>query len=974
MRNEPVDAVSGDRPQLLLESEAASVAATGLVCATCRQPLVQSGTEAMCVRCLVDGLVAAEGKDDVAATQRYGHFEVLTGGDGLPLELGRGAMGTTYRARDTVLHHLVALKVIEQNVAALPAARARFLREARAAARLRHPNVASVFHYGEQEGECFYAMELVEGETLEARVQRDGPLPVELALEIGMQVARALSAAEAQRLVHRDLKPSNLLLVAGRADGKPEEAPSVKVIDFGLAKAVAASVEAEGESETRHGFVGTPAFASPEQFAGGTRPVDTRSDLYSLGTTLWYLLCGRTPFRGNTLEEIHARQTGQPLPVAQLLARRVPAPAIALLRQTLAVDPAQRPQTAREFIEQLKQCQTRTLPAHHGYARRRWSAVAALVILGALVGGFVVSRRTEKAGAASVQIPMVDRSVAVLPFENLSPDPTQAFLAVTTQHAIAENLARVRELKVIGAESTRTYQPGARDLPRIGRELGVQCVLEGSVRHEDNQIQVSAWLASTWDGTRLWEKQYRAASVDAFPIYREITLAVVGRLQAALSSGEQVAVRQPPTSDPVAYDLYLRVLGEPFTDNDERSYRRFLQQHAALLEQALGRDPRFLLAWCELASVYTDLAFSRAYMPPEERTVDYSSSARAALLKARDLRPDAGEFHLAQANYLLKVEHDVARAHAECELARRTLPNNAQVECLAGRVARRQGRWPEAVRSLERAATLDPRDDVILKLLRETYRALRRYADFDRTTLRLAAIMPAGEISKETLNSTIGALEGRADLELVRRVRADRAVVNDLDGSTREYIDLTLAMLGRDADAVLRALAASGRERVTIMGVIYPNSFFEGMAARMRGDEAGARAAFARARPEVEKNALAEPSDGKTLSLLALIDAWQGRRDDAVREALRARELVMPYEKFAFESPPVRSHLAIVYAWTGQPNLAFAELTAIVDGPAASMFLLGQPTYGDFKLNPCWDPLRGDPRFDSLVKRLAPSK
>ena len=248
MSNEPGDAVLDDRPPLLLESAAVGVAATSLVCATCRQPLVQSGTEAMCVRCLVDGLVAEDGKDGGATTQRYGHFEVLLGEDGLPLELGRGAMGTTYRARDTVLHHLVALKVIAQNVAALPAARVRFLREARAAAKLRHPNVASVFYYGEQDGECYYAMELVEGETLEARVQRDGPLSAELALQIGVQVAQALSAAEAQGLVHRDLKPSNLLLVAGQADGKPEEIPLVKVIDFGLAKAVAVSVEAAGKA------------------------------------------------------------------------------------------------------------------------------------------------------------------------------------------------------------------------------------------------------------------------------------------------------------------------------------------------------------------------------------------------------------------------------------------------------------------------------------------------------------------------------------------------------------------------------------------------------------------------------------------------------------------------------------------------------------------------------------------------------
>src|SRR5438876_11985630 len=236
---------------------------------------------------------------------KYDHFEVEVGADGFPTELGAGAMAITYRARDTVLDSVVALKVIDRRVAQNPGARSRFLREARTAAQIRHPNVARVSHYGEQDGECFYAMELVEGETLEARVRRDGPMPLALALQIIEQATRALAVAEVCGVVHRDIKPSNLML-----ESDPSETLVVKVIDYGVAKVMQAQTE-PGAEQTQAGFIGTPAFASPEQFAGdGQSPIDTRSDIYSLGVTLWYLLTSRTPFVGRTMEEIRARQTG----------------------------------------------------------------------------------------------------------------------------------------------------------------------------------------------------------------------------------------------------------------------------------------------------------------------------------------------------------------------------------------------------------------------------------------------------------------------------------------------------------------------------------------------------------------------------------------------------------------------------------------------------------------------------------------
>src|ERR1700739_4751553 len=335
------------------------------------------------MRCLVSfGFLAdeqqAEGSDSDRPVSpgplHYSHFEVEVNADGYPKILGSGAMAVTYCARDTILNSTIALKVITRKLAANPTARARFLREARAAAQIQHPNVARVIHYGEQDGECFYAMELVHGETLEERVQRDGPLPLSLALEVVEQAARGLAAGEACGVIHRDLKPSNLMTESD-ATGQM----LVKIIDYGVAKVMVS----DPTLQTQAGFIGTPAFASPEQFNDlGQQQIDTRSDIYSLGIVLWYLLTGQTPFAGKTLQEVRSRQAGE-LPLKQLKSRHVPAPVVASLKSMLALNPAERLQTARELLTLLRRCCVRFEPRARA-RRRRWFIGAAAGVLTAL--------------------------------------------------------------------------------------------------------------------------------------------------------------------------------------------------------------------------------------------------------------------------------------------------------------------------------------------------------------------------------------------------------------------------------------------------------------------------------------------------------------------------------------------------------------------------------------------------------------
>ena len=314
------------------------------VCSICGKPLNAKGD---CLACLLRTGLEESGAENKPAILRFGDFEVEQHADGSCWELGHGAIGVTYLAADKVLRRRVALKVIEVPRAARgsQAVRDRFLREARAAAALRHPNVAAVFQFGTSPDatHCYYAMELIEGETLAARVRRDGPLNAKDVLKIGIKITRALMAAASHDLIHRDLKPSNIMLTADS---------EVKVIDFGLAKAI---TDAGGDMDlTRGEFVGTPTFASPEQFGGGR--VDPRSDIYALGGTLWFALTGLAPHPGKTLEEIRDRKTRDRLPVTQLIARKIPEPLVKLLRSTLAMDPAKRPASARELMESLELC------------------------------------------------------------------------------------------------------------------------------------------------------------------------------------------------------------------------------------------------------------------------------------------------------------------------------------------------------------------------------------------------------------------------------------------------------------------------------------------------------------------------------------------------------------------------------------------------------------------------------------------
>jgi TolB-like protein/Flp pilus assembly protein TadD len=886
----------------------------------------------------------------------YAHFEVEIDDNGFPVILGAGAMAVTYRARDTILNSTVALKVIGRKLAENPTARARFLREARAAAKIHHPNVARVSHYGEQDGECFYAMELVEGETLEARVERDGPLALPLALEVIQQTARGLAAAEVCGVVHRDIKPSNLMIESA-ASGEV----LVKIIDYGVAKIMASDAAAQ----TQAGFIGTPAFASPEQFdEADHRQIDARSDIYSLGVTFWYLLTGRGPFVGRTIDEIKARQS-QDLPLHQLKKAHVPTRVISLLKSMLAVDTGKRPQSARELVAAVHRCYLRFEPRAYLRRKRLFLVTAASTVAILAIAFAMFLHQRARSGAQP------ERSIAVLPFENLSPGNEATFFTVGMQEEITANLARLADMKVIGAQSTHSYLPDKnRNLPAIARELGVRHLLEGSVWRANGRVRLSLRLVDTGDRDHSWIETYERSVSDVFAMQSEITRAIAARLHAKLSEPEKTEVDQSPTRDVAAYDLYLRAREGRTLWENEADVRQDSERKIALLNEAVTRDPSFALAYCELAKAHGRISFYKAGATAEELSVDHRSLAEVALQKARRLQPDLGELHLAQAFHFLYVTKDMDQARIETELARRTLPNNAELEFIAGLVARRQGRWDEAIRCLERAVTLDPRTKRYPYTLAETYRLLRRYEDFDRTMDQVLAMPTSVKPGTLTVERATGDFEDRGDIGSLHTAVAAASAANNLDEEDLDLYGVLLPLWSRDFDTLFRNLNAMHADGVTSAGVHYPKSWFEALATRMLGDTSKAESAFAAARVQAASAVVADSTSTRKLGLLAMIDAGLGHREEAVKEARSAYDLA---SNVAIDAPVAACNLAIVYAWTGQSDLALAVLEEWISRPAGAN-QPDQPTYGDFKLNPVWDPLRNDARFQALVGRLAPAE
>ncbi len=918
-----------------------------LQCEQCGAPLESATSSLGCVNCL---RLAALGETE-SESRRFQHYEVCLRSDGTLDELGRGAMGITYRALDTNLDSPVALKIISARYSGDARARERFQREARAAAQLRHPNVASVFHFGETDvGESFYAMELVEGETLEARVRRDGPLPAALALNITTQVTRALIAAEAHALVHRDLKPSNLMVLANPSN-EPDELV-VKVIDFGLAKAIAPTQEEAAGAPAS--FSGTPDFASPEQFNASNWSVDVRSDIYSLGATLWYLLCGQAPFHRSSSSPAPSGPEAEPLPLQDLAAAKVPAPVVTLLRSMLAPDPAARPQSARELLAALRRCReaVETRPR-----RRKLLALAASAFL--LL--FLAVGLTTHFWQPHPIPPAPDKSVAVLPFENLSDDKENAYFAGGVQGEVLARLSKIADLKVISRTSVAQYRSGAqRNLREIGRALGAAHIVEGSVQRSGNRVRVVAQLIDARTDAHLWGETYDRDLTDIFEVESGVAKAIADSLRAKLTAPERQAVEKEPTQNPAAYDAYLRA--RQLETNADTLLRDF-KIAGGLYSRAVELDPSFALAHARLAQ--TNAEIFHFY----DRTEPWKSKAKTEAETALRLQPDLPEGHHALGLYYYWVTGDYDRALQQFDEAIRLEPGSTESPFLIAAIRRRQGRWRETLAAYNHLAALDPQNPNIVRNLVYTNTAMRNWpmaAQAARRWLAIAADSVAAKVQAAYVDFWWHGSTGELKTELAKIPAGV-----DPDGMvTATRWDV--AMIERDYASAENALLTCPLDEVSYLKIQpTPKSFLRGALALARGDAVAAQGSLEDARAKFEAAVQEAPTNAERHANLGLVYALLGRKDEAVREGLRAVAL-KPETKDALDGTVMNCYLALIYARVGESDRALPMLERLLQTPGAVDSADYSLTKNDLKFRWEWDPLRGDPRFQKLINAPAP--
>ena len=588
---------------------------------------------------------------------------------------------------------------------------------------------------------------------------------------------------------------------------------------------------------------------------------------------------------------------------------------------------------------------------------------------------FALAPRREAAGVAKnteshpVSMPnesKVDaKSIAVLPFENLSEEKQNEYFADGVQDEILTNLAKVADLKVISRTSVIGYRDTAgRNLRKIGHELGVAHVVEGSVQRAGNKIRVNAQLIDARNDAHLWAQTYDRDLADVFAIQSEIAKAIADQLQAKLSPNEKKAIEQPPTTDLAAFDLYSRAKSLLLTAGFSTTGDPDLQKAIELLDEAVKRDPSFFDAYCQLAYTHEYLYA----VGGSDHTPARLALAEAAVQAVTRLRPDADETHLARAQYLYYGLRDYVGALAELEIARRGLPNDPRLLELTGYILRRRGQQEEGLRNLERAVELDPRNLYTLQQIALSYQNLRRYAEAIAALDRALAIVPDNVETRANRGEFY--VYWKADTRPLHQTID--AILAQGPGAIASAATnwFACALAERDPAAAERALVALGDNPCWGEGVIYlSRSFGEGLLARMTKDEARARTAFEAARAQQEKIVQAQPDYGPALCVLGLIDAALGRKDLALDEGRRAIAL-MPLEKDVTNGSRVLQYFAITAAWAGEKELALQQLEAGLRAPVASEML----SYGALKLFPVWDPLRGDPRFEKIVASLAPKE
>jgi len=589
--------------------------------------------------------------------------------------------------------------------------------------------------------------------------------------------------------------------------------------------------------------------------------------------------------------------------------------------------------------------------------RAHWAAIiAALVLLAGVIAVFVIV--SKKLVKSTLFTP--EKSIAVLPFENLSSDKENAYFADGVQDEILTNLAKIADLKVISRASVMQYRDAAgRNLRQIGQQLGVTHVLEGTVQRAANQVRVNTQLINARTDAHEWAENYDRPLTDVFAIQSEIAKAIADQLQAHLSPSEKAAIEQAPTNDLVAFDFYThaKTLLFSVSISAQEKSKELLYQAVDLLDKAVARDPAFASAFCLLAK-----AHGRIYSFDIDHSPQRRALAGEAVRTAESLNPSGGETHLARARFLFDFDLNYEGAENELRAAESSLSNNAELFLLRGYIERRKGHWDESLRNMEKAIKVDPRNFSLWQEVALNYHLLRRYPEMRAAADHAVAIVPEDGLTRAF--RAVIELYCCANPRPLHKTIHEIITADPTVASSVADIWFDLALCEHDNAEIAQALSVISETGSQPEFVTLPQAFCEGLAARVRNDTNAARAAFGAARAELQRIAREQPQFGSPLGVLGLADAGLGRKEEAIREGRHALELC-PLTKDAVVGAELMEYLAVIYAWTGEKDLALEQLAVTVKIP-------GVLTYGNLRLHPFWDPLRGDPHFDKIVASLAP--
>jgi serine/threonine protein kinase len=857
--------------------------------------------------------------------QTVSHYKILE-------HLGGGGMGVVYKAEDTRLKRTVALKFLPPELTRDLEAKERFVHEAQAASALQHNNICVVHDIDEtDDGQMFIVMDLYEGETLKKKIEH-GPLPLKDAIDIALQVARGLQAAHEAGMVHRDIKPANIMVTAkGEA----------KILDFGLAKLAGQAVLTKLGST-----VGTVAYVSPEQAWG--EEVDRRSDIFSLGVVLYEMITGHRPFRGEHEAAIaYSLMNESPEPLARYKAD-VPNELQRVIDKSLAKERDERYQHIDEMLVDLRKAQQESPAAAKSKRKVRKlpfliGVGIALVALAILAYIFVLPK----------SVPPPDKSVAVLPFLNLSAEGPHAYFAAGLHDELLTQLSKVAALKVISRTSVMGYEGAKTPLRQIARELGVGSVVEGSVQVVGDRLRVNVQLIDAATDAHLWAERYDRKLDDAFAIQSEVAQRIVAAVGGALTSAEQGRLISVPTANAEAYRLYLQ--GREYFIRPGYLRQNF-ETAQQLYERALALDPGFALAHVALSEVHGYMSWFR-YDPSPARPASQREEATAALR----LAPDLPQAHMAIGRAHYMGQRDWRSALHEYEAALRGLPNDAELWGWIGYARRRMGDWDRVFEAFEKATQLNPRDaDLFWDLGGLSYDFVRRYDDAVSAYERALSLAP--DVHTAAIYRALAYVRWHGQLDTLRavlsRIPGD-AEIGGIGQVTRQRANLLL--WERNPDSLLAALRD---ERVTVFivqGEFLPAPLFAAWAHRLRGDRPAARAAFELSRVLLDSVMKEFPDDWRLHGARGLTLAGLGLREEALGEGRWLKQSEV-YRGDVFDGGRVAEARALILAQAGDTEGALDEIDRLLTGPSWL-------TVHTLRLDPLWDPLRSNPRFQALLAK-----